>query len=121
MNLVDTLKKTLSVNQTNVNSLPGNSPLNFIKSKKAVLKELSLAKDSGLLIGVYSRALGEGMFIVGVSNIETDGPVEVAVFETYDQTGSILNRTRLSIDEIKMVFPFDKKYVNPVLNKLEFA
>jgi hypothetical protein len=117
MNLVDTFKKSLSLNS--MNDLTQTSPLTFTKSRKAMLRELLSSRDNGLLIGVYSRALGEGMFLVGISDIEMDGPTEVVVFETYDQSGTILGRTRLSIDEIKMVCPFHKKYSNPILNKLQ--
>lgn len=86
-----------------------------------MLKELALAKETGGLIGVYSKSFGEGMFLVGIADIDTDHGIEVIVFETYDQSGSLLSRNRLSIDEIKMVCLLNRKYVNPVLNKLVIA
>jgi hypothetical protein len=116
MNLVDSLKKTLSIGASNEN---GDSPMTFVKSKKGILKELIASRDSGNLIGIYSKVLGDGMFLVGVNNIETDTSAEIIVFETYEQSGMILNRTRVSIDEIKLVCPFAKRYLNPILNKIQ--
>jgi hypothetical protein len=118
MTMINVLKKTLAINSGNESTT--HEQLTFIKTRKAVLKELQVARENSMLIGVYSRALGEGMFLVGVSDIETNLSSEVIVLETYDQSGSILNRTRLSIDEIKMVCPLHKKYLNPVLNKVIF-
>ena len=86
-----------------------------------MVKELVLAKETGSLIGIYSGALGEGMFLVGINNVEKDYKSEIITFETYDQTGALLQRPQLAIEEIKMICPFNKKYVNPVLNKLEFV
>jgi hypothetical protein len=120
MSLVDTLKKTLSISPM-PHHLADYSPLTFTKTKKAMLKELISSHEKGFLIGIYSKELGDGMFLVGINQIETEGSSEIIVFETYDQSGSILNRTRISIDEIRMVCPFNQKYLNPVLNKLQFA
>jgi hypothetical protein len=119
MSLVEVLKKTLSVNSTSQNGNTDDSQLYFIKSRKAMLKELASSQENGTLLGVHSRALGEGMFLVSVNFIETDHPNEVIIFETYDQSGMILNRNRVSIDEIKMICPLNKKYVNPILNKVK--
>src|SRR6476659_4597217 len=103
MSLVETLKKSLSISSNEQNDITGNSPLIFAKTKRSILKEITSSLENGLLIGIYSKSLGEGMFLVGVSDIERDGPTEIVVFETYDQSGMILNRTRVSVDEIKMV------------------
>ena len=89
--------------------------LTFIKPRKAILKALEDSKERGNFIGVYSRVFGEGMFLTCVDDIERDGKGEVIVFATYDMSGHILSRTRVSIEEIKMVCPFNKAYVNPVL------
>jgi hypothetical protein len=118
MNLVDKLKKSLSLNQGK-NELTEHFPA-FVKNRKAMLKELHDSQANGHLIGVYSRALGEGMFLTGVDNIESEAGREVIVFETYDMSGQILSRTRVSLDEIKMVCPFNTAYVNPVLSNTRF-
>jgi hypothetical protein len=121
MSLVNALKRTLSINETLQNDLADKKPLSFAKTKKAMLKELVSSQENGFLIGIYSKELGDGMFLVGINQIETDGPSEMIVFETYEQSGMILSRTRVAIDEIKMVCPFNKKYLNPVLYKLHIA
>lgn len=119
--LVDSLKKTVSLPLGTLTSQENPNDIVFVKSQKAILKELIKSRNNGTLIGVYSRALGEGMFLTGVNQIEEVRGVEVITFETYDQTGQILNRTQLSIDEIRMVYPFSIKYTNPILFKPRFV
>jgi hypothetical protein len=92
----------------------GHAPFDFVKSKKGILKELVISKQSGNLLGVYSRALGEGMFLTGVKDIEQHGKEEVVVFNRYDMSGHILSRTRISIEEIQMVCPFNRTFKDPV-------
>jgi hypothetical protein len=88
---------------------------NFIKDKDAMLHALSKSQEKGTLIGVYAKELGEGMFLTGVDKIESVGTQKIIVFETYEIYGKILNRTRVALDEIKMVCPFQIEYVNPLL------
>jgi hypothetical protein len=118
MSLVTTLKKTLSISSSKELDQSG---IAFVKSRKAVISELTSAKENGALIGVYSKSLGEGMFLVGVNDVEIDRGAEVVVFETYEQSGAILSRTRLSVDEIKMVCPLNIRYLNPILNRIQFS
>ena len=89
------------------------TPLDFVKNRKAILKELVLSKQSGKLIGVYSRALGEGMFLTCVEAIISHGKDESIVFNRYDMSGHLLARTRIPLDEIHMVCPFNKTFQNP--------
>jgi hypothetical protein len=117
MSLVNSLKKTLFFSPAQHDE----STMTFVKTRRAILNELRNSMENGTLIGVYSKPLGEGMFLVGINNIEGDQSSEIVVFETYDQSGMILNRTTVSIDEIKMVCPFEKKYKNPVLYKIQFV
>lgn len=96
---------------------PGQSDdtsFDFIKSKKGILKELYISKQSRNLVGVYSPVLGEGMFLVAVEDIETHHKEEIILFHKYDASGHILTRTAVSIDEIKMVCPFNKAYTHPL-------
>jgi hypothetical protein len=76
------------------------------------------SQETGKLIGVYSRILGDGMFLTGVDSIENEGSTKVITFETYDLCGQILHRTRVTLEEIKMVCPFETAYVNPLLAQL---
>lgn len=94
---------------------------NFIKDRQSICKTITACLQSGKLIGVYSRALGDGMFLAGIESLENEAHGKVVVFETYDLSGQVLNRTRLFLDEIKMVCPFDIKYVNPILGQVSNA
>lgn len=115
LNIVSKIQNTFSQKSE---SKPGVT-FSFIKDRQSILKALSKSQESGKLIGVYCRELGEGMFLTGVDSIEQEGTVKVIIFETYDLCGKILNRTRVSLDEIKMVCPFDAEYVNPLIGKIE--
>src|SRR5688572_25165823 len=108
MSQVTTLKKTLSLSPGLQNN-SDHGAMTFVKTRKSMLKELTSSMENGNLIGVYCKALGEGMFLVGINNIEENPSSEIVVFETYEQSGMILNRTRVSVDEIKMVCSFNMK------------
>jgi hypothetical protein len=90
--------------------------LNFLRSRTSIRDGLMRSKHSGTVIGVYSRALGEGMFITSVDDIYPDNDEEIIVLKRYDLSGLILQRTDLSLSEIKAVCVFDMIYRNPVLH-----
>jgi hypothetical protein len=90
--------------------------MGFVKNRRAILRELLVSKESAYLIGVYCPAFGEGMFLTTVEAIEMETKNEIIVFSQYDVSGLILSRTRVSIDEIKMVCPFHVAYYNPLLD-----
>jgi hypothetical protein len=112
MSIVEKLKDVFSNTPKSESISPG---MEFIKSRTAILQELLLSKESGKLIGVYSPAFGEGMFLAKVDQIETDGLHKVIIFHKYDMSGIILLRTRIELSEIKMVCPFNVSFSNPVL------
>ncbi len=114
MSLVSRIQSTFSKKDEN----GGGIRFSFIKDRPAILKALMKSQETGKLIGVYSRTLGDGMFLTGVDNIENVGETKVIVFETYDLCGQILNRTRVTLEEIKMVCPFEAAYINPLLGQL---
>jgi hypothetical protein len=93
-----------------------DSALNFLKSRTSIRDGLMRSKHSGTVIGIYSRALGEGMFITSVADIYPDNEEEIVVLKRYDLSGLILPRTDLSLSEIKAVCNFDMVYKNPVLH-----
>lgn len=92
------------------------TPLDFVKSRKSILRELIISKKSGNLIGIYSKALGEGMFLTGVEEIEPMSKDGIIVLNQNDISGKVLPRTRLDLDEIQMICPFNKPYRNPLLS-----
>jgi hypothetical protein len=109
--IIEKIKSLLGLNATIVRV--ESPPLDFVKSKKSILRELVFAKQSGNLIGIYCSALGEGMFLTGVEAIEPAMKDEVIVFGQYDLSGKILLRTELALEEIQMVCPFNKPYRSP--------
>jgi hypothetical protein len=115
-NFAEKIKSLIS--GKNEQAPPNLTPFDFIKSKKAILKQIILSKESGNLLGVYCRAFGEGMFLTGVEGIENDEKEAVIVFSRYDMSGHILSRTRVSVGEIQMVCPFSRSFANPILTKV---
>jgi hypothetical protein len=93
-----------------------HSPFEFVKSKKAILKELVISKKIKNVVGVYCDVLGEGMFLTAVEDIERTESAEIIVFYQYDITGRLLIRTRVELDKIQLVCPFNTTYENPLFS-----
>ncbi|MBT1697429.1 hypothetical protein KK083_11115 [Fulvivirgaceae bacterium PWU4] len=91
-------------------------PFDFVRTRKGILKELVISSMSGNVVGIYSRALGEGMFLAAVEKIESNAREEIITLNRYDMSGHMLARTRVSVDEIHMVCPFNRVYTNPSMN-----
>lgn len=108
----------LSRNERGVSSASkvDDQSLNFLKSRRMIRNGLLKSKHSGTVVGIYSRALGEGMFITSVDDMYPDHDEEIVVLKRYDLSGLILPRTDLSLSEIKAVCEFDMIYKNPVLH-----
>jgi hypothetical protein len=90
-----------------------------LTTKKDILKAIIRAKDTQSVLGVYSPALGEGLFLTGVLILDTDHAEPIVTFNRYDLNRIYLNRTQLGISEIKGVCVFDHKYSNPLLQKVD--
>jgi hypothetical protein len=103
------------INPKNNNSLiPDNTPFDFVTTRKGILKELVISKQSNSIIGVYCNVFGEGMFLTAVEDIESVTKGEIIVFHQYDMSGRLLPRTRIDLNEIQMVCPFNKTYLSPL-------
>jgi hypothetical protein len=108
--------RSLISSKKNLSENTETTPFDFVKSRKGMLKELIISKQSGTVVGVYSKVLGEGMILTGVQEIDSSGKSEIIVFNRYDISGHILTRTHVALDEIHMVCPFNKPYYSPVLS-----
>jgi hypothetical protein len=102
--LAEKIKSFITSDAATVNQK--SSSFDFIKSKKGIFKELVISKESNNILGVYCNALGEGMFLTAVEDIEND----IVVFHPYDISGRLLSRSRVALTEIQMVCPFNKTY-----------
>lgn len=111
-NILDAFKNLLPANQAK----PGTS-INLITNKKAILKALRNSMETGRVIGIYSRLLGNGMLLVGVEDITNYKSEDVIILTRYDQSGLLLHSTRLLLSEIICVCPFESKYVDPIKEK----
>lgn len=92
-----------------------SSQTGFVKSRKQMLNALMESRKNGTAIGVYSDVLGEGMFVTGVDDVYNDSNEQVVVLSQYELSGLILQRSTLSVGEIKGVCVFDMPYTSPLL------
>lgn len=92
------------------------SNFEFIKFRKSLFSALSESRKNGNVVGIYAAALGEGMFVTGVEDIYNDHNEQIIVLKRYDLSGAILQRSTLSLTEIKAICVFDMPYKNPLLH-----
>lgn len=85
----------------------------FIRNKEAILQTVNRCRKSHGLIGVYSAALGDGMFLTTVENIRHQGNRDIIEIKPYDFSGRLLKTSTLLIDEISCVCPFNQIYIQP--------
>lgn len=82
-------------------------PFDFIQTRKGILRELMISKESGDLIGLVSPALGEGIFLVLVVYIESQNAEEMISFQKYDVSDGRTSLTaKLPVRDIKGICPF---------------
>lgn len=104
--LTESLRSIISGNADN-SIQKKNHPFDCIKTRKGIVRELLISKESGNLVGLISPSLGEGMFLVSVLSLETENAEEMVAFQRYEITdGRFQDRSSLSVNEIKGVCPF---------------
>jgi hypothetical protein len=97
-----------------------NTPFDFVKGPKDILKALLDSKGNGTAIGIKSPVLGKGMFITAVQDILIgDGHESTQiVLKGYDFTGHILETNVIRLTEIEGVCMFASKFGNPILKAI---
>lgn len=88
---------------------PDATPFDFVKTKKNIVRELMLSKESGNVVGIYCKALGSGMFLTCVEDLKSD----IVVLHRYEMSGQKLATNTIYLDEIQFVLPFSKAFRNP--------
>lgn len=91
----------------------------FIVRPDEILKAIAASRDNGTVIGIYSPALGNTMYITGIDKLVVDGENTAVVLKEYDMSGHIFERHTLMLDEIISVCPFISPLKNPFLDKVE--
>jgi hypothetical protein len=83
-------------------------PFDIVKTKNGIRRELQISMESGSLVGLFSPALSDGMLLVVVLRLESQGSAEAAILAKYDITGNLLSTNTLAMSEIKGICPFVK-------------
>ena len=97
-----------------------NTPFDFIKEPRDILKALLDSKDSGTAIWIKSAVLGKGMFVTAVEDILIgDGHENTEIIlKVYDFTGHVLEKNTMRLSEIEGVCCFSSKFGNPILKTI---
>jgi hypothetical protein len=85
-----------------------DQPFDIVKTKNGIRRELQISMESGSLVGLFSPALSDGMLLVVVLRLESDGSGEAVILAKYDITGNLLSTNTLAMSEIKGICPFVK-------------
>lgn len=91
--------------------------IKVVKSRKEISRAITNAMETHTVLGVYSPALGDGLFLTGVLFYDTNHAEPIVTLNRYDHHGILLHRTELGISEIKGVCTLKMKYQNPLTNK----
>jgi hypothetical protein len=97
-----------------------NTPFDFVKHPKEIIKALLESKDDGKAIGIKAAVLGQGMFVTAVEDILIgDGHENTRIIlKGYDFTGHVLKTSTIVLTEIEGVCVFDSKFGNPILKTI---
>lgn len=85
----------------------------FLKDQKSILKQIMLCKKSGGLLGVYSLAFGQGMFLTTVEDIDFKVDDTLISFKPYDMNGTFIKKSTISVKNISGICPFNQIYIEP--------
>jgi hypothetical protein len=111
-NLVEKVRKMIPLLVEDY-TLEKTGSFDFLHHKKEIMKELDFCRKTGTLVGVYSKKLGNGLFLVGVEEIVYGIKAELIIFRPFDMSGYHLTDRTVLLEEIDMIIPFNNRYVKP--------
>jgi hypothetical protein len=85
----------------------------FVQHRNEIMKELDFCQKKGSLVGVYSRKMGQGLFLVGVQEIIYGIKSEFIIFYPFDMGGYKLTTNAVSLEDIEKIIPFNNRFVMP--------
>jgi|GEM_PF-2895056 len=99
-------------------SSPAPGPaIRVIKNRKDISKAVFNCVDSNTVLGIYCPAIADGLLLVGIESISTDGFEPIVTMRPYDLNGILLQRNQIAMSEIRSVCVFDSVYENPLFKK----
>jgi hypothetical protein len=111
-NLVEKVKKALPlIVEDYISEKAG--VFDIVRDKREIIKELDYCRKTGNLVGVYARSFGNGLFLVGVEEINYGIKAELVTFHSHDMSGFRLPQRSILLDDIDMIIPFNNRYVKP--------
>jgi hypothetical protein len=90
----------------------------FISEKYQMLLSLKLSVDSGSVVGVIARALGEDMVLCAVESINSMGDDVIVHFKECDLHGKKLRQSFIALQDISRIHPFITQYNDPIHERI---
>lgn len=84
--------------------------VDLVRDNLKILKEVRRCKQSGGLIGIYSRMLGSGMCLTRVEDICEFGKETVVILNPLEVMGFMPEKNSIPLSEIRFVCPFNQVY-----------
>jgi hypothetical protein len=82
--------------------------IEFIDSKTEMLGHIERCKKSRGVIGIYSSALGDGMFLSAVEAVYKLGADTLVELKPYDFKKGLQGATTVSMKDISCICPFNQ-------------
>jgi hypothetical protein len=93
--------------------------LDILTSKDDILKALFQNKLCGSIIGITSNVLGPGTYFTTVIELIMRDNETLIELKGYDMSGYFFDRSKLTLEEIESVIPFNSSFTNPFLRDME--
>ena len=91
---------------------------NFTREEGEILKAVLDSKEKGTMIALAVPSIGAGVFITAVNDVTLNDGETFIHLKSYDVTGRILEKTRLSLKEIVGACTLHSQWQNPYLKNL---
>lgn len=101
--------------ERNLNTAMKKLSMELITDPGEMLDILTDSKASGTAVGIIApEVLGSEIYVTAVEDIAIGDEITV-ILKNYDITGYMLETNKLSLAEIKGVFPFKSPFKNPYM------
>lgn len=104
--------------EENLNTVMQNLSTELVSDPGEILSILTESKVYGTAVGVSAPVLGSEICVTGVEDVIIDDDITI-VLKGYDNTGYMLERTKLKLSEIVSVCPFKSLFENPYMRTLK--
>ena len=91
---------------------------NFTREPGEILKAILDSKEKGTMIALAVPSIGAGVFITAADDVSLNDGETFVHLKSYDVTGRIIEKTRISLKEIVGACTLHSQWQNPYLKNL---